>query len=54
MLATDIQAVLTVLARRTHTYGKGKEQRLNLAQQTSGEQISGRLSSRGCYLQEPS
>jgi hypothetical protein len=30
-LAADIQAVLTVLGRRTHTYRNGEEQRLNLA-----------------------
>ena len=29
--ATDIQAILTVLGRRTQTYGKGEQQRLNLA-----------------------
>jgi hypothetical protein len=29
-LATDIQAILTVLERRTRTYGKGEDQRLNL------------------------
>lgn len=29
-LATDIQAVLTVLGRRTHTHKKGDKQRLNL------------------------
>jgi hypothetical protein len=29
--AADIQAVLTVLGRRTHTYGHGEQQRLNLA-----------------------
>ena len=28
---TDIQAVLTVLGRRTRTYGKGESQRLNLS-----------------------
>jgi len=28
---TDIQAVLTVLGRRTRTYGKGEDQRLNLS-----------------------
>ena len=28
---TDIQAILTVLGRRTHTYGKGEEQPLNLS-----------------------
>lgn len=30
-LGTDIQAVLTVLGRRTRTYGKGESQRLNLS-----------------------
>jgi hypothetical protein len=29
-LATDIQAILTVLGRRTRTYGNGEQQRLNL------------------------
>jgi len=31
-LATDIQAVLTVLARRRWTFGQGEDQRLNLSQ----------------------
>jgi hypothetical protein len=29
-LATDIQAILTVLGRRTQTYGDGEDQRLDL------------------------
>jgi hypothetical protein len=35
-LAADIQAILTVLGRRTHTYGKGEEQGLNLAKTALG------------------
>jgi uncharacterized protein YjbI with pentapeptide repeats len=31
MIATDIQAILTILKRRAHTFGKGEAQRLNLA-----------------------
>jgi uncharacterized protein YjbI with pentapeptide repeats len=30
-LATDIQAILTVVGRRTRTYGQGEDQRLNLS-----------------------
>jgi hypothetical protein len=30
-LAPDIQAILTVIGRRTRTYGKGEDQRLNLS-----------------------
>jgi hypothetical protein len=41
-LAPDIQAILTVLGRRTRTYGKGEDQRLNL----------GNTDLRGALLQE--
>jgi hypothetical protein len=35
-LAADIQAILTVLGRRTHTYGKGEEHPLDLGQTALG------------------
>jgi uncharacterized protein YjbI with pentapeptide repeats len=65
-LRADIQAILTVLGRRTRTYGKGESQRLNLqftnlqyadlqGAQLQGARLDGaqlqRANVRGAYLQ---
>jgi uncharacterized protein YjbI with pentapeptide repeats len=61
-LDTDIQAVLTVLGRRTHTYNRGEKQRLNLMNadlwttDLRGAQLQGadlyKAQLQGAYLQD--
>jgi hypothetical protein len=50
-LATDIQALLTVLGRRAWTYGKGEDQRLDLAYtDLRGAQLGGGVHLEGAFL----